>query len=231
MDGLLVVDKPAGPTSHDVVQDIRRLSGENRVGHAGTLDPAATGVLLLLIGKATKLSERFLGDDKTYTGTIRFGMTTDTLDAAGKTVEERGSTGLTLDAVEKAVLDLTGDIEQIPPMVSAIKVNGQPLYKAARRGQIVDVPPRQITVRSFIVNDWRPGDAAEADFTIDCSKGTYIRSLARDLGEAVGCGAHLAALRRTRSGEYSIEDAIPLSELEEGGLALLTMRLIPLESL
>ncbi len=231
MEGLLVVDKPAGPTSHDVVLEIRRLSGEKRVGHAGTLDPSATGVLLILIGKATKSSDRFLGEDKTYTGTIRFGTATDTLDASGKIVGECDAAGLTLDAVQKAVLDLTGEIEQVPPMVSAIKVNGQPLYKAARRGRIVDIPPRRVNVRRFVIRDWRPGANAEADFEVDCSKGTYIRSIARDLGDAVGCGAHLARLRRTRSGRYSIDEAIPLRTLKEGGLSLLATRLIPLESL
>lgn len=231
MDGLLVIDKPAGPTSHDVVLDIRRLSREKRVGHAGTLDPAATGVLLILIGKATKLSERFLGDDKTYTGTFRFGITSDTLDTAGKILDERGSVGLTRAEVDKAVLDFVGLIEQIPPMFSAIKVGGQPLYKAARRGQTVEIPPRQVNIRSFVISDWRPGDNAEADFLIDCSKGTYIRSIARDLGEAVGSGALLASLTRTRSGAFSLDDAISLSELRDGGSGALTSRLIPIEAL
>ncbi len=231
MEGLLVVDKPAGPTSHDVVLDIRRLSGEKRIGHAGTLDPAATGVLLLLIGKATKLSERFLSDDKTYSGTIRFGKTTDTLDAAGKTVDQRGAAGLTLEDVEKAAMSFVGDIKQIPPMVSAVKVNGQPLYKAARRGHVIDVPPRQVTVRSLTINGWRSGELAEADFTIECSKGTYVRSIARDLGEKVGRGAHLSSLRRTRSGSFSVDDAVSLSALKKGGLELLTKRLIPIEAL
>lgn len=231
MDGLLVIDKPAGPTSHDVVLDIRRLSREKRVGHAGTLDPAATGVLLILIGKATKLSERFLGDDKTYTGTFRFGITSDTLDTAGKILDERGSVGLTRAEVDKAVLDFVGLIEQIPPMFSAIKVGGQPLYKAARRGQTVEIPPRQVNIRSFVISDWRPGYNAEADFLIDCSKGTYIRSIARDLGEAVGSGALLASLTRTRSGAFSLDDAISLSELRDGGSGALTSRLIPIEAL
>jgi tRNA pseudouridine55 synthase len=230
MDGILIVDKPAGPTSHDIVLAIRRLTGVKRVGHAGTLDPDATGVLVILLGKATKLADRFLSDDKAYSGVIRFGRTTDTLDAGGRVIDEPGAPDLTLDEVVKAAARFIGEIEQTPPMVSAIKVDGVPLYKAARRGEIIDVPPRLVTVATFDITGWSPGEYPEALFDVECSKGTYIRSLARDLGEEVGCGAHLAALTRTRSGAFRLGDAVSLSELVRGGINSVSSRLIPLES-
>jgi tRNA pseudouridine55 synthase len=231
MDGLLVVDKPSGPTSHDIVRTIRKITGIKKVGHAGTLDPSATGVLIILIGRATKLASRFLSDDKAYSGVIRFGQTTDTLDAEGKTVEERSAESLTLNDVEKASLKFQGEMEQTPPMVSAIKVNGVPLYKAARRGETIDVPPRAITINKFEITGWSPGLYPEAFFTIECSKGTYVRSIARDLGEAVGCGAHLASLKRTRSGAFKLADALTMPELLRDGLNAISRHLIPLETL
>jgi tRNA pseudouridine55 synthase len=231
MDGLLVVDKPSGPTSHDIVLTIRKITGIKRVGHAGTLDPSATGVLIILIGRATKIASRFLSDDKAYAGVIRFGQTTDTLDGEGKIIEERSAESLVLSEVEKASLKFQGEIMQVPPMVSAIKVNGVPLYKAARRGEIIDVPPRAITINKFDITGWSPGHYPEASFTIECSKGTYIRSIARDLGEAVGCGAHLASLKRTRSGVFSLSDAVTIPELLRDGLNAVSRHLIPLDTL
>lgn len=231
MDGLLIVDKPAGPTSHDVVDIIRRLTGVKRVGHAGTLDPPATGVLVVLLGKATKLSKSFLNDDKSYAGTFRFGISTDTLDADGLIINESDATGLELKDIEKAAEALKGQVEQIPPMVSAIKVNGQPLYKAARQGQKIEIPPRLILIKGFKITGWRPGQIAEADFEIMCSKGTYIRSIARDLGLAVGTGAILSKLIRTRSGRFDISDAVRMEELKKDGPAAVKRHLIPIDAL
>jgi tRNA pseudouridine55 synthase len=231
MDGVLIVDKPAGLTSHDVVNVIRRITGVKRVGHAGTLDPAATGVLIILIGKATKLSGDFLNDDKKYSGTFKFGLATDTLDADGKVVEESDADGLQRNDIEESAAKMTGRIEQVPPMVSAIKVGGQPLYKAARRGEVVDVPPRLVDIKVFRITDWRPGSKAEADFMIECSKGTYVRSIARDLGSSVGVCAHLSSLRRTGSGRYDVGNAVRLDDVKEGGINEISRRLIPIDAL
>lgn len=204
--GLVVVDKPAGVTSHDVVAQLRRRFGERQIGHAGTLDPDATGVLLVGVGRTTRLL-RFLTDlGKTYTGDVVFGTTTDTLDAAGRVTAVFDMSDLTLERVRDAIAaHLVGDIMQVPPMVSALKVDGRRLHELAREGVDVDRLPRAVTVRRFEV---RPtGDPLVVAIEVECSKGTYVRTLADDLGRLCGGGAHLRALRRTAVGGFTIDDA------------------------
>lgn len=207
---LLLIDKPDGPTSFGVVARVRRLAGVKKVGHAGTLDPFATGLLLVLVGKATRLQDGFLGADKRYLARLRLGATSDSHDRTGKVVECDGPLP-DRAAVEAALVAFRGEIEQIPPMHSAIKIGGRRLYKAARRGETVERPPRSVRVDRL---DLLACEGPFVDLDIACSKGTYVRSLARDLGEALGCGALVEELRRTASGEHRVEDAITLAELE-----------------
>jgi len=209
-DGVLLVDKPAGPTSHDVVAAVRRRTRIRKVGHGGTLDPQATGLLILLLGRGTKLSEEFLTLDKAYEGTMRLGVATDSHDAQGQVVAEADPSGITREQVESALLEHRGDLYQTPPMVSAVKVDGVPLYKRARKGQTVARKPRLIHVYEFRLTDFSPPDAR---FVIRCTKGTYVRTLCADIGDALGCGAHLTVLRRTQCGEFSVEDAMPLDDI------------------
>jgi tRNA pseudouridine55 synthase len=218
-DGLLIVDKPAGWTSHDVVARCRRLCGTRRVGHAGTLDPMATGVLVLGVNRATKLLTFLVGCDKTYTGTIRLGQSTVTDDAEGEITTSGDVGGLSVKAVEDAVADLTGEITQVPSSVSAIKVDGQRSYARVRAGQDVVLKARPVTVSRFDILDQRTGAAGghqvwDLDVIVDVSSGTYIRALARDLGSALGVGGHLTALRRTRVGRFGIDSAHSLTDLE-----------------
>jgi len=223
-DGLLIVDKPAGWTSHDVVARARRLCGTRKVGHAGTLDPMATGVLVLGINRATKLLTFLVGCDKTYTATVRLGQATLTDDAEGEITASYDVAGLSAEVVERAVADLTGEIAQVPSSVSAIKVNGQRSYARVRAGEDVVLRARPVTVTRFDVLDQRttilPGQGADGhqvwdlDVIVDVSSGTYIRALARDLGAALGVGGHLTALRRTRVGRFGQDIAYSLSELE-----------------
>lgn len=238
-DGLLIVDKPAGWTSHDVVARCRRLCDTRRVGHAGTLDPMATGVLVLGINRATRLLTFLVGCDKTYTATIRLGQSTVTDDAEGKVTASCDVAGLTVAAVEQAIAGLTGEISQVPSAVSAIKVAGQRSYARVRAGQDVVLRPRPVTVSRFEVLDQRTGTAAgpvaaepgtpepataepvtaehaiwDLDVIVDVSSGTYVRALARDLGAALGVGGHLTALRRTRVGRFGLESAHSIAELE-----------------
>ncbi len=223
-DGLLLVDKPAGITSHDVVYRVRRFFKFGKVGHGGTLDPAATGLLVLLIGKGTRISDRVMGGDKIYTGTFRLGRTTSTQDKEGETLEERPADHITPDQVEAAMNALTGDQYQIPPMVSAIKMNGVPLYKLARKGQEVERKERFIHVYRFRRTG---GELPDVAFEVASSKGTYVRTLAHDAGQALGCGAHLTALRREASGSLTLADAIPLARLLELPRAEVAARVIP----
>jgi tRNA pseudouridine55 synthase len=199
--GLLVVDKPAGWTSHDVVARVRRLAGTRRVGHAGTLDPMATGVLVLGVEKATRLLGHLTLHDKRYDATVAFGVTTTTDDAEGEVLATVPVEGLTLDAVRAAAAALTGEIDQVPPGVSAISVDGVRSYARVRRGETVELPARRVTVHAF---DVLSVSGATADVSVHCSSGTYVRALARDLGAALGVGAHLTALRRTASGPYAL---------------------------
>jgi len=217
-DGVVIVDKPADWTSHDVVARVRRLAGTRRVGHAGTLDPMATGVLVLGVGRATRLLGHLALTRKVYEATIRLGWTTTTDDAEGEPLERRPADRVDEAAVRAGAAALTGVIQQVPPQVSAIKVNGQRAYRRARAGESVELRAREVTVHEFAVTGFRrvddPGGAlVDVDARVTCSSGTYIRSLARDLGADLGVGGHLTALRRTRVGPYSLEQAATLDEL------------------
>lgn len=220
----MLVDKPAGLTSHDVVDRVRRHWGIKKVGHCGTLDPMATGLLILVLGKATKLSEQLMSSDKVYAGRIKFGEVTDSYDADGELVSSLPVPPLTLDALNELAAGFTGDLLQAPPMVSAVKVKGVPLYKMARRGIEVEREPRLVHVYSFRFLAY-----AEplGDFRLACTKGTYVRSVAHDLGQKVGCGAHLATLRRTDAGRFGVADALPLANLLELSVEALVPRIIP----
>jgi len=219
-DGLLIVDKPAGWTSHDVVARCRRLCDTRRVGHAGTLDPMATGVLVLGINRATKLLTFLVGCDKTYTATIRLGQSTITDDADGEIASAHDVSGLSDEVVRLGVAALTGELAQVPSSVSAIKVNGQRSYARVRAGQDVVLPARPVTVRRFDILDQRVVQGLQkhrvrdVDVEVEVSSGTYVRALARDLGEALGVGGHLTALRRTRVGRFGVEGAHSLTYLE-----------------
>jgi tRNA pseudouridine55 synthase len=220
-DGLVIVDKPGGLTSHDVVARIRRLAGTRRVGHAGTLDPMATGVLVVGVEKATRLLGYLTLTQKQYDATIRLGQSTSTDDAEGeltKTAKAKDVSPalLSQDEINKAVAELTGEIQQVPPVVSAIKVDGQRAYKLTRAGAAPELKPRPVTVYEFTVTDVRPaGDLLDVDATVRCSSGTYIRALARDLGDKLGTGGHLTVLRRTRVGGYGLDAARTLDQLAE----------------
>jgi tRNA pseudouridine55 synthase len=212
-DGLVVVDKPEGWTSHDVVGKCRKIFGQRRVGHAGTLDPDATGVLLVGLGRATRLMRYLQDTTKSYRGRIVFGVATDTLDASGA-VLERAEMPLTREQVERATHAFVGDVEQVPPMVSALKVGGKKLYELARQGVEVERAPRRVHVSDFVVESFAAGAYPEAVVRVDCSSGTYVRSLAADLGTALGGCAHLAALRRLRVGSFSLDEARTLESIE-----------------
>jgi tRNA pseudouridine(55) synthase len=214
--GLVIVDKPAGWTSHDVVARMRRLAKTRRVGHAGTLDPMATGVLVLGIGKATRLLGHLALTRKGYDATIRLGESTNTDDAEGETTATASAASVTEEALRAGVAELTGTIQQVPPQVSAIKVNGERAYKMARKGEDVELAARPVTVEEFTILDVRRhGDLVDVDASVSCSSGTYIRALARDLGSSLGCGGHLIALRRTRVGPYDLSMARTLDRLGE----------------
>jgi tRNA pseudouridine55 synthase len=212
--GLLIVDKPSGWTSHDVVAKIRKIAGTKRVGHAGTLDPMATGVLVVGVEKATRLLGYLALAEKEYAATIRLGQTTDTDDADGSVIGSIPVEGIDDAELRRAVSALTGQITQVPPGVSAIKVGGQRSYRLARSGQPPELTARTVTVRGFAVDAVRPaGDVVDVDVRVTCSSGTYIRALARDLGRALGVGGHLTALRRTRVGPYVASQARTLDQL------------------
>ncbi|MFF4987795.1 tRNA pseudouridine(55) synthase TruB [Streptosporangium saharense] len=212
--GLIVVDKPAGWTSHDVVGKMRGIAGTRKVGHAGTLDPMATGVLVVGVEKATRLLGHLALTEKGYDGTIRLGQTTNTDDAEGEIVASAPAAGVTAEEVAKGVAALTGRITQVPPQVSAIKVNGERAYKLARAGEEVELKARPVTVSAFEILDVRrEGDLLDVDVSVTCSSGTYIRALARDLGASLGVGGHLTALRRTRVGPYDLSMARTIDQL------------------
>lgn len=208
---VLPVDKPGGVSSFGVLRRLRPLLGTRKIGHAGTLDPMATGLLVCLVGRgATRLQDQFMGLPKTYTGTIRLGVVTDSYDADGEVTEERDASGITDAQLDAARQRFLGDIEQRPPMYSAVKVGGERLYKKARRGEEVERAARPVSVYRFDLTG-RRGD--EVDFVVECSKGTYVRSLAHDLGGVLGVGAHLAALRRSAVGPFSVDEAWTLEGL------------------
>jgi tRNA pseudouridine55 synthase len=215
-DGIIVVDKPAGLTSHDVVRQIRRITRTRKVGHAGTLDPMATGVLLVGVGRATRLLHHLLLTDKAYTATIRLGQATSTDDAEGEIVSETDASGLGQPAVAAAVASFVGNIEQVPATISAIKVDGQRAHALARSGADVELAARPITVTRFDMLDLRPsGSVLDVDVVVECSSGTYVRALARDIGRALDVGGHLTALRRTRVGPFGVDQAVGLAALAE----------------
>ncbi|RME96623.1 MAG: tRNA pseudouridine(55) synthase TruB [Verrucomicrobia bacterium] len=224
-DGALLVDKPVGLTSHDVVARVRRHLKIKKVGHCGTLDPNATGLLVVVLGKATKLSEKLMGADKAYEGTIRLGVSTTSYDADGEVTQTREVPPLTLEQLNEAAREFLGDQMQAPPMVSAAKVGGVPLYKLARKGVEVERKPRLIHVYDWTFTAYEP---PVGTFRIACTKGTYVRSLAHELGEKLGCGAHLATLRRTAVGEFTVDRATPLDELLQLGPQEVQQRIIPI---
>jgi tRNA pseudouridine55 synthase len=209
--GILLIDKSPGMTSHDVVRRLRRLLGTRRVGHTGTLDPMATGVLPVAVGEGTRLVEFLMEGDKEYLATLRLGMTTTTQDAEGDLLDERPWQGVDLGALETAAADLRGPILQLPPMYSALKRNGVPLHRLARQGVEVEREPRPVTIFRL---DIQRVELPLVEIAVTCSKGTYVRTLACDLGEALGCGAHLTVLRRTRSGPFAVGDCLTLEALE-----------------
>jgi tRNA pseudouridine55 synthase len=212
VDGLLILDKPAGFTSHDAVARVRRITGEKSVGHLGTLDPMATGVLPLVMGRFTRLAQFYNDADKRYEGVIRFGLATDTYDAQGEPLGTEQPVRLTLEDVHAAAAKFVGKLQQIPPPFSAKKVGGVPAYKLARKGKEVELKPKEVEVKEFTITSW---NGQKAGFTAWVSSGTYLRTLAHDLGRALGPGAHLAELKRTAVREFSIDDAHTLQELEK----------------
>ena len=214
IDGILVLDKPAGISSNQALQTAKRLYFAAKAGHTGSLDPLATGVLPLCFGEATKFSQFLLDADKAYDSTFVLGVATDTGDAEGAIVEQGDASGIDRDVLETALAAFRGDIEQVPSMYSAIKQDGKPLYKLAREGKEVERKARQITISRLEIKDFRPGQRAEVDVAIECSKGTYVRSIAEDLGRALGVGAHVAALRRTAAGPFRLEHSVTLATLE-----------------
>ncbi|WP_243337426.1 tRNA pseudouridine(55) synthase TruB [Anaeromyxobacter soli] len=243
--GVLVVDKPAGPTSFDVVQRVRRLLGAARAGHAGTLDPAATGVLAVCVGDAVKLQQYLADADKAYEATVEFGAATETEDAEGRVIETGDPSGLDADRIRAALARFVGEIEQVPPMYSAVRVRGRRLHEAARAGESVERVPRRVRVDALeLLALDAPGEPGEpetppaeggpgprvrlARLAVRCGKGTYVRTLAADLGRALGVPAHLAALRRTEASAFRVEEGIALAEAEALGRDALASRIIPM---
>lgn len=227
-NGILILDKPLGVTSHDAVNKLRRILGTRKIGHAGTLDPDASGVLVMCVGQATRLLEFLTLDEKAYDAVITFGAATDTDDASGEIIAQASAASLTESLIPQAVEHFTGEIEQQVPKYSAVHIQGQRAYDLARRGESFELPVRTVTIQSLILNEFTPGETAAAHVSVTCSKGTYIRSLARDLGTYLGVPAHLSGLRRTRSGPFRIEAAVTVDELSE--LAQPQDRMLPLEA-
>ena len=225
MKGVVIVDKPAGITSHDAVDRVRKLLGERKAGHTGTLDPMATGVLAVCVGEATKIASFLTGDDKVYEATMRLGVRTDTLDMTGQVLTEQEPRAT--DAEVRTVLAaFTGTITQVPPQYSAVKVRGKALYKWARKGIRVEPPPREVQIREILLQGI---ELPRVRFTVTCSKGTYVRTLCADMGDRLGCGAALEQLRRTRSGIFRLQDAVRLDgESDDGIRAKLEQGLIPM---
>ncbi len=227
-DGILLVNKPAGPTSHDIVDKIRNQFNFKKVGHGGTLDPGETGLLMLLIGKGTKLSNTIMGADKTYEGSIRLGASTNTQDADGEIIKEADYSFVTKEILEEQMEKYTGDLFQTPPMVSAVKVNGVPLYKSARKGKEIEREPRFIHIYLFKLLEFNLPDAS---FIVKCTKGTYIRTLCSDIGDDLGCGAHMLALHRTQCGSFDVKDAVDGNELLKLDRSEVISKIIPLDKL
>jgi len=224
LDGALLIDKPVGPTSHDVVDAIRRQFQIKKVGHCGTLDPNATGLLIIVLGRGTKLSEKMMSADKIYEGAIKLGETTDSYDADGELTASLPVPPLTLEQLNETAAAFVGDLMQLPPMVSAVKKDGVPLYKLARKGIEVERKERLVHIYSFRFTGYRH---PLGQFRVACTKGTYVRTLAHDLGQKLGCGAHLAALRRLTSGRFAVADALPLDHVLAFSRTQLEQRVIP----
>lgn len=211
IDGVLLVDKPTGCTSHDIVDFVRRRFQFKKVGHCGTLDPLATGLLMLVIGKATKIQDLLMAEDKAYIGTMRLGQVTDSQDSDGKILEEHPVPALTQEQIEAVMKEFTGDFYQTPPMVSALKKQGVPLYKLARAGKTVEREPRLVHISYYKVHSWI---SPELKFEIGCSKGFYVRTYCHDIGAKLGCGAHLNQLSRIKSGNFTLDRAIAWEKLQ-----------------
>jgi tRNA pseudouridine55 synthase len=224
MEGVLLVDKPQGLTSHDVVYRLRRKLQMKKIGHAGTLDPMATGLLIMLIGKATRISQYLMSSDKVYEGEATLGVVTDSQDAEGEIMETRPVPELSEAQVKEVMKGFLGDQYQIPPMHSAIKIDGVALYKLARKGEVVEREPRFIRVMSFELLSFA---LPKITFRLHCTKGTYVRTIAHDLGNKLGCGAHLSALRRTVSGKFEMSQGLTLDQIETMSLPEIEKRLIP----
>ena len=219
MNGVLVVDKPKGITSFDVVREVRRALKLKKVGHTGTLDPMATGVLPICVGDATKIAQFIIEATKAYDATLKLGATTDTLDADGKVLETRPVPPINAEVLERALSKFRGTIQQVPPMYSAIKIGGKRLYELARAGEEVERAPREVTVFELVLRDFT---ADEVKLSVRSSKGFFVRSLAADLGEGLGCGAHLTALRRTQSGPFTLAQAVPLTGIADAKLVTMS---------
>jgi tRNA pseudouridine55 synthase len=219
LTGILVVDKPAGPTSHDVVQAVRRATGESRIGHTGTLDPAATGVLVLCLGRATKLVQYLQAGTKTYAARLVLGVTTSSQDAEGEILTKVPAGHVDERTLCEALTRFQGEIEQLPPMVSAVKVDGERLHAKARRGEEVERAPRTVTVHDLVLDTYEAGEHPEASFLVTCSAGTYVRTLAHDVGELLGVGASLTGLRRLANGPFTVDEAHDLATIEAAGAA------------
>ena len=229
MEGLLLLDKPTGPTSHDMVEAVREMCEGAKTGHAGTLDPMASGLLIMLIGRATKLAPYIPGEPKVYDGTILLGLSTDSMDLEGEVVSQHVFEGSAAD-VEAALGSLVGDLEQAPPMFSAAKYKGSPLYRYARRGEEVPRKTRKVSITSLQMTAFRPkGEKAEVDFCVECSPGTYVRELAARIGDMLACGGTLSRLRRTASGPFKVKNALTLEEASFG-LSRGTLHLLPPEN-
>ena len=224
LDGVLLIDKPSAHTSHDVVARLRGILRMKRIGHAGTLDPMATGLLVMLVGKATRISQYLMSVDKEYTGTIKLGQSTNTQDAEGQVMETRPVPSLTEADVRAALNGFLGDQYQMPPMFSAIKIAGKALYKSARAGEEIEREPRFIRISQYDLLRW---ESPEIDFRVLCTKGTYVRTLAHDLGQKLGCGAHLSALRRIASGNLNVSRAVTLEQLQKMSTPEIEKVLIP----
>ncbi len=225
LDGVLLIDKAPGMTSHDVVAMVRRKLNTKKVGHCGTLDPLATGLLLVVIGKGTKIQDLLMSEDKEYVGTMTFGVTTDSQDADGEVVETRPVPELTRERLETAFSKFDGDFYQLPPMVSAIKKDGVPLYKLARQGKTVEREPRFVHV---FAHEIRSMDLPDVEFRVVCSKGFYVRTYAFDIGNEIGCGAHLKGLRRTKSGRFTLERAVTIDELLDAPVSEIRSKILSL---
>ena len=228
IDGVLLVDKTPDWTSHDVVNLVRRRFNLDKTGHCGTLDPLATGLLVLLLGKATKFQDQLMGQDKVYEAVLRLGVETSTEDRSGEVIATHDWSGVTVDAVRSTAASFIGEQMQVPPMMSAIKKNGQPLYKMARKGEEIEREPRPIKIEAL---DIKSIDLPDVSFTLHCSKGTYVRTVCADWGRKLGCGGHMAELRRIRSGKLTVEGAVTPEEIKCWQLEDLSAHVMSLDKL